>query len=480
MEIVQTKASEPRSADVRRYGKFLERKHPRTVKTGFEVPDSSLNQKLFPFQRSIVRTGLEHGRYACFAGTGLGKTGMQLEWGRNVAEHTGGAVLALTPLAVAKQTEREGRKFGIDCRVVRSQDEATGPGLYVTNYDLFHQFDTSKFVGVVLDESSILKNYTGATKRKLQDGFQHCQYSLLCTATPSPNDHLELGNHAEFLHVMRSSEMISRWFLNDTMKAGGYTLKTHAARDFWRWVASWSVAIDKPSDIGFDNNGFILPPLEIVEHVVTVDHTQEAGGMLLRVADLSATSLHKEMRLTVNDRADRVNELVRSEPTEPWIVWCNTDYEADALMARLPKEAVEVRGPEKPKVKEDKLNAFSDGNIRILVSKPSICGFGMNWQHCNHMAFVGLSYSFEALYQALRRSWRYGQLKKVFAHMVMADTEGPVLQTIRRKQAQHEEMRREMVKVMAEVQSPEWSKQRVQRYSPLASIKVPGWLGARV
>lgn len=470
MDIVQTQAE-------RGYGAFLANKHPRVAKTGFEISTAKLNRKLFPFQRSIVRTALEHGRYSCFAGTGLGKTGMQLEVAHQVVAHTDGRVLVLAPLAVARQTEREGAKFGIECKVVRHADEVTRPGVYVTNYDLLHQFDTSKFIGVVLDESSILKNYTGATKRKLQDGFQHCQYSLLCTATPSPNDHLELGNHAEFMHVMRSSEMISRWFLNDTMKAGGYNLKAHAARDFWRWVASWSVAIDKPSDIGFDDDGFILPPLEIVEHVVTVDHTQEAGGMLLRVADLSATSLHKEMRLTVNDRATRVNELVRSEPGEPWVVWCNTDYEADALMERLPSDAVEVRGPEKPKAKEDKLNAFSDGNIRILVSKPSICGFGMNWQHCSHMAFVGLSYSFEALYQALRRSWRYGQTRKVHAHMVMADTEGPVLKTLQRKQAQHEEMRREMVKVMAEVQAPDWAKQRVQKYAPKAAMQVPSWLG---
>lgn len=452
------------------YRRFLDAKVVRSVPSGFEPP--TLNRHLFPFQQWIVERALRLGRSACFAGTGLGKTAMQLEWAHQVAKHTGQPVMVLAPLAVTKQTEREGRKFGIDAIAVRHQSEVMAEGVFVTNYDMIGAFDLSRFVGVVLDESSILKNYTGATKRKLQAGFDHCRFSFLCTATPSPNDHIELGNHAEFVKALRSSEMLSRWFLNDTMKAGGYRLKTHAAKDFWRWVSSWSVAIDRPSDIGFPDDGFNLPPLHIIEHIVHVDHGVDAGGMLFRSSDLSATSLHREMRLTAPDRAAHVADLVHGKPDVPWLVWCNTNYEAEELMKRLPARFVEVRGEETAAAKEEKLNAFSSGAVRGLVSKPSICGFGMNWQHCRDMAFVGLSYSFEALYQAIRRSWRYGQTESVNAHMVMADTEGPVLETIRRKQRQHEEMRTEMVNIMGEVAG--WRPSR--QAQPARALTVPEWM----
>jgi len=256
------------------------------------------------------------------------------------------------------------------------------------------------------------------------------------------------------------------------MKAGGYRLKRHAEHEYWRWVASWAKSLDKPSDLGYSDEGFILPPLDFIEHIVRVDQTEAAGDRLIRNVDLSATGLHREMRLTAPYRADRVAELVASDPSEPWVIWCNTDYEADELRHRMPG-AVEVRGNEKPEAKEQKLNDFSHGRIHRLITKPSIAGFGLNWQHCARMAFVGLSYSFEQLYQAIRRTWRYGQTRRVQAHLVVAETEGAVLETIRTKQRQHERMKQGMVNAMRQV---ELNIDGLDYFAPKAKVEVPSWL----
>jgi len=397
---------------------------------------------------------------------------MQLEWAHRVVEHSDKPVLILAPLAVTQQTKEEGEKFGIDVQVVRDGSHINGPAIYCTNYDMLKAFDPSMFGGVVLDESSILKSFTGATKNLICQSFDRTPFRLACTATPAPNDYLELGNHAQFLGVMDSSEMISRWFLNDSMKAGGYRLKRHAEHEYWRWVASWAKSLDKPSDLGYSDEGFILPPLDFIEHIVRVDQTEAAGDRLIRNVDLSGTGLHREMRLTAPYRADRVAELVASDPSEPWVIWCNTDYEADELRHRMPG-AVEVRGNEKPEAKEQKLNDFSHGRIHRLITKPSIAGFGLNWQHCARMAFVGLSYSFEQLYQAIRRTWRYGQTRRVQAHLVVAETEGAVLETIRTKQRQHERMKQGMVNAMRQV---ELNIDGLDYFAPKAKVEVPSWL----
>lgn len=458
----------------RTYQDFLDSKHVRVAFSGFDA--GPVNPMLFAWQKEIVEWAVKRGKAAIFSECGTGKTPMQAEWARIVEDHTSKPVLILTPLAVAAQTVREGRKFGIPITYVRGQSDVGPRGLYVTNYDMLKAFDPADFGGVVLDESSILKAYTGATKRAILAAFKDTPYKLACTATPAPNDHLELGNHSQFLDVLDSNEMISRWFVNDTMKAGGYRLKKHAAKDYWRWVAGWSVCFEKPSDLGHSDEGFIIPPLQIHEHVVNVDCTQDAGDMLIRASKLSSTSLHREMRLTAGARAARTAELVNPS-SDPWVIWCNTDYEADALNEVI-ESAIEVRGSEPNSRKEEKLEAFGQGREFRIITKPKIAAFGLNWQHCHDMAFVGLSYSYEQLYQAIRRSWRYGQKYPVNAHIIMADTEGPVLKTIQRKQRQHLEMKAEMVSAMKEVQ--------LEMRAPLGlrvfarpDVEIPNWLGVK-
>lgn len=436
-----------------RYQDFLASKLAKPRPAGFEIANPERRwKKLFPWQRKIVAWALRLGRAALFADCGLGKTAMQLTWAKEVARHTGKPVLILSPLAVATQTLGEGKKFGIQVTICRSQ-ASVAKGVNVTNYQkllssdgigLSDQWDLSDFAGVVLDESSILKSFTGKTKQVLCSAFVDTPFRLACTATPAPNDHLELGNHSQFLGIMDSDEMISRWFINDTSEAGKYRLKKHAAKDYWRWVASWAVCLGKPSDLGYADDGFCLPPLKYHQHVVDGNATADAPeGYLFRCDSLTATTLHAEMRKTASARAARVAALVNASP-EAWVVWCNTNYEADELVKVIP-DAVEVRGSDSEYDKEEKLSLFATGQRRVIISKPSICGFGLNWQHCHNVAFVGLSYSHEQFYQAVRRSWRFGQKEDVHCHVVIADTEGEVLAAIHRKEVALAEMRREMV-----------------------------------
>jgi len=422
------------------YTEFLTKKMVGAPRTGFDC--GPVNPMAKPHQAAIVPWALRRGCAAVFADTGLGKTFIQLEWARHVSERFG-PVLILAPKAVGEQTVEEAAKFGIDgVELVAANSESP---IQVTNYEKLHKFDTSKYAGVVLDESSILKSYMGKTKRALIEAFKHHRFRLACTATPAPNDHLELGNHAEFLGVMDSNEMISRWFLNDTMKAGGYRLKKHAAADFWRWVASWAVSVTMPSDLGYSDEGYALPPLNIQSHIVSVDVTQDTGGKLYRVPDMSSTAIHKELKRTVNDRAAKVAEIVAA-PGQ-WLIWCYSDYEADALLAAIP-EAKDIRGSQSDEKQCATLSDFTHGRLRVFISKPQLSGFGMNWQHCNQVAFVGLSYSFESYYQAIRRVWRFGQTKPVQCHIVQAETEGALVATIESKEKEFRGMRQEMTAAM--------------------------------
>jgi DNA modification methylase len=424
------------------YEEFLKTKAVDAPRTGFDA--GQIHESAKPFQTDIIRWALKRGRAAIFADTGLGKTFMQLEWARHVAENVG-PVLILAPLAVAAQTVREAQKFGI--KGVAHVHAPSGDSIQVTNYEKLHKFNPSDYAGVVLDESSILKSYMGKTKRAIIDAFAGHRFKLACTATPAPNDHLELGNHAEFLEVMASNEMISRWFLNDTMKAGGYRLKKHAAKDFWRWVASWAVSVTMPSDLGYSDDGYILPALSIESHTVAVDITSDTDGRLIRVPDMSSTAIHRELKRTTADRAAKVAEIVAA-PGQ-WLVWCYSDYEADALLKAIP-EARDIRGSQAEAAREATLNDFTDGRLRVFISKPQLSGFGMNWQHCNQVAFVGLSYSFESYYQAIRRVWRFGQQRPVACHIVQAETEGALIATIESKEREFRSMRKEMTAAMAE------------------------------
>ena len=428
------------------YQEFIDSKKVATDSFGFTAQADEYG--LFDFQREIVEWALLKGRAAIFADTGLGKTAMQCAWADKVAKKTGGMVLILAPLCVSVQTVKEGLKFGIKINPCRSQDDLQS-GINITNYEMLKSFDCSVFDGIVLDESSILKSYMGKTKQMIISSFENTPYRLACTATPSPNDLLELGNHCEFLGVMSSSEMIMRWFLNDTMNAGGYRLKNHAAQDYWRWVSSWAVCISSPSDMGYDGTSYILPNLNQEYVSVDVSDLPASDGQLFRTVEMSATSIHKEGRITAQRRAQAVADICNDNELQ-WLVWCNTNYESEELLKLIP-EAVEVRGSDTEKHKEFALNGFTDGIVRVLVTKPSICGFGMNWQHCSNMVFVGLSYSYEDYYQAVRRCWRFGQKNEVTVKVIAADSQRQILKTIQEKETMHNTMKHEMVKAISDI-----------------------------
>jgi hypothetical protein len=633
------------------YKKFLRSKLQLPAPEGIADP-GVLGEHLFPFQSEIVRWALRRGRAAVFADTGLGKTPIQLEWARTIS--AGGQVLTFAPLAVAQQTVREGQRFGIDIRYVRDEGEVGDAPIVITNYERFERFDVARYHGVILDESSILKSFTGKTKRGLVEACASVPFRLACTATPAPNDHLELGNHAEFLGVMTSHEMIARWFINDTSTFGTYRLKGHAVRPFWDWVASWAICCARPSDLGHSDEGYDLPELRLVPHVLDVDLLEDRGEFLFRQPELSATAIHKEKRRTVADRTRKISEIVAAEPDEDWIIWCDTNYEADALKAEIP-EALDVRGShpaffkeaaiawflghgedprcgnrstpptggEKPKrtpstgpdatSKEGRRtrrpasnttasgssgtksaspptagqrrksgtggngnatpptkSSASKGNARpasgrggtqtpsatgdsrsrtasrsttiaecspnrealapsaesrgertgptdgstsitattragsedfsappatsgsgsskttrscsrerppisgrILLSKPSIFGWGLNLQTCARMAFTGATFSYEAFYQAIRRAWRFGQRRPVDVHVVMAQTESSVWSVLTAKRDGHDEMRAQMSAAMRRSQARE---SRVESYKPTVPMALPSWL----
>lgn len=414
---------------------------------GFAIDERKLNRKLFPFQRDLVRWALETGKAALFAERGLGKTAMQLEWARHAAASTHtrkrpGRALILAPLAVSQQTIREGEKFDIEVSYAADASGVKSP-ITITNYERLDKFDPSVFAAVVLDESGIIKNYSGKLKQRIFRSFAATPFKLACTATPAPNDHMELGQHSEFLDVLTSHEMIARWFINDLSSFGTYRLKGHAARDFWDWTCSWARHVGTPADLGYSDEGYRLPGLELRQHVVDVDILADRGAELFRTPELSATSVHQEKRRSIRARAAKVAELVLAEPDESWIVWCETDYEEEALREVLPGATI-VNGKDPLEVKEERLAAFSDGSARILVTKASICGWGLNWQHCARMAFVGATFSFERFYQALGRCHRFGQTRTVHAHVVMAQTEAPVWDILTKKSDGHEAMAREM------------------------------------
>ena len=434
------------------YQEFLKQKVFDTPASGFEVDRESLNPKLFEFEKDIVLWSLKLGKAAVFADCGLGKTIIQLEWSRHIIDHTSQPVLILAPLAVSHQTKREGDKFNIPVKICKDQDDVQ-PGINITNYERLDRFNPSEFTGIVLDESSILKSYMGKTKLFIIESFTNTPYKLACTATPSPNDHMEILNHSAFLDVMKSHEALAIWFLNDTSNMGTYRLKQHCIKDFWKWVSSWAVSLSKPSDFGYNDEGFILPDLNILEHTISVDPTINAKeGMLFRIPDMNATAFHKEKRLTAPARAEMVAKIRSERPNDCFMVWCDTNYEADELKKVLPN-AIEARGSDKPERKEQVAIDFIDGKIETLISKPKIFGFGLNFQHCHNVIFCGLNYSYESFYQASRRFWRFGQTKPVNIHTVLGDTEKNIIDTIKRKEKAFNELKTNMQTAMAEHQN---------------------------
>ncbi|MFN3858140.1 MAG: helicase-related protein [Caulobacter sp.] len=461
------------------YLQLIEAKRVSFTPRGLDrVP--ALSSALMDHQRHSVEFALRVGCAALFLDTGLGKTLCALEWGRVVVEHTGLPVLMLAPLAVAAQHEREAVKFGIDAKAVREPEQIDSPRVYITNYDRLAKFDAGQFAGVILDESSIIKSFSGQTTKALIAAFRETPFRLCCTATPAPNDHAELGQHAEFLGVMSQTQMLTRWFIHDSADTGNWRMKGHAVQDFWNWVASWARCVSKPSDLGFSDDGYVLPALNLRRHIVEADRSLDAGAekdgqaRLFRMPDTSATSIHREKRMTTQARAEVIASLVRAEPDEPWVVWCDTDYEADALAVLLP-EAVEVRGSMSPETKEANLTAFSTGHARVIITKPSIAGFGLNWQHAARMAFVGLSFSYESFYQAVRRCWRFGQARPVNVHVACADTEESIWQIVSRKAGDHDAMKSEMAAAMSRASR---SVPEQAPYQPAKTLALPRWIAA--
>ena len=434
-----------------------------------------MNGKMKLHQTKAVDFALDAGKAAHFLDTGLGKSLCELEWARQVNEETGKPVLILTPLAVAGQMIREGQKFGIDARQIREQSEV-GAGIMVANYERLPKLDPSAFGGVVLDESSILKSFAGRTRNLLMDAFKDVHFKLAATATPSPNDHTELGNHAEFLGVMRQQEMLSKWFINDTSTASqDWRLKGHATEDFWAWVASWSRCATLPSDLGGDDTGYVLPEIDRQLHVVEADRSKDAEqDMLFRIPELSATSFHKEKRLTLVDRCTMAAELANHG--EPVTVWCETNEES-AMLTGMIDGAIEVRGDQKPEEKERRLLGFADGEYRAIVTKPKLAGFGVNWQHCAHAVFASISFSYEQHYQAVRRSHRFGQTSQVRNDIVISDTEASIWRAIHGKSEKHDEMKRRMSEAMKRAQSS--ASTRVKYERPL-DLAFPEWIKGEV
>lgn len=423
------------------YIDFLEKKKVHFNESGFDIEDTLLNNNLFDFQRHIVKTALRKGKYAIFADCGLGKTLMQLEWSRHVVNYTNKPVLILAPLAVSGQTINEGKKFGIE--ILKLSDTSPcllEPKIWITNYEQLDNIDTSIFSGIVLDESSILKNFEGKTKNTVIDKFNNTDFKLACTATPSPNDPMELGNHSEFLNVMSRNEVLAMYFVHDGGETSKWRLKGHCEQLFWDWVSSWAVMLSKPSDIGFNADGYNLPPLNLIEKQVKTNDRN--NGKLFNDVAISATNFNQELRLTKINRLSEVIDLVNNS-NENFIIWIKQNEEGDYLRSQIP-DAVEVKGSDSPEYKESKLIGFANNEFRVLITKTKIAQFGLNYQNCNNQIFASLDFSFEGLYQAIRRSYRFGQKNNVNIYLITTDTMSNVIDSINRKQKQFEDMQKAM------------------------------------
>ena len=435
------------------YDDFVAKKRRSEVATGHQPGD--LNEHLFDFQHAIVSWAVRRGRAAIFADTGLGKTLMQLSWADEIANHTGGKVLILAPLAVSEQTIEQGQTFGIDVYRVPHGGTPTGPGIWITNYERMDTIDFESLSGVVLDESSILKSHDGKTRTALIESCQGVPYRLSCTATPSPNDFVELGNQCEFLGVMTRTEMLATYFVNDTGDTGTWRLKGWGASKFWEWMGSWAVVLRNPSDLGFDGSKYNLPEPVYHEHVV---ETEQTGDLFAKPAQ-TMTERRKAQRDSIEARCHALAAVVNAEPNEPWLIWTHLNDEADLIESIL-IDCINVQGSDSPEVKTKHMMAFTHGDLRILASKPKICGYGMNWQHCARMAFVGLDDSFEKFYQAVRRCHRFGQTRPVHVHIFTAENEGQILNNIKRKERQHHEMSANMIEHMRDIMNKELAGQQ--------------------
>lgn len=421
------------------YHEFLETKQKTHIYSGFDV--ENLNPLLFEFQKFIVKRALKAGKYAIFANTGLGKTFMQLEWADKVVKYTQKPVLILAPLAVSGQTILEGKRFGYEVTKITGENYYFKKSIFITNYEQIENINTKVFSGIVLDESSILKNFEGSTKNKIIGLFKETPYKLACTATPSPNDPMELGNHSEFLDVMSRNEMLAMYFIHDGGDTAKWRLKGHSVKHFYQFIGSWSIMLSHPKDIGFDDSGYDLPPLNLLEYQITTEN--KGDGMLFNDTAISATNFNEELRRTKTERLNKVIEIINANPELNYIIWIKQNEEGEILKKLLP-QAVEVKGSDSPEYKESKLLGFARNEFNILITKTKIASFGMNYQNCNNQIFASLDFSFESLYQAIRRSYRFGQEKEVNIHIITTDTMSNVIQSIQNKEDNFKIMQDEM------------------------------------
>lgn len=456
------------------YADFVDRKLALIPSEGLNIEPAAAG--LFDYQQALVRWALRRGRAAIFADTGLGKTRMQISWAQAVSSETGGNVLIIAPLAVAAQTSAEGDSVGIKIKLCRSGSDVER-GINITNYDRLHLFDASRFVAVVLDESSIIKHHTAKTLQSLLDAFGRTPYRLCATATPAPNDWTELGTHAEFLGVCSRTEMLSEYFVHDGGETQVWRLKGHARKQFWRFVSTWGAMVRNPSDLGFDGSRLVLPALHMHEHLLESDmQTANDMGFLFPVQAGDLMERRKAKKASIANRVRACADQVNSTD-QPFLVWCDLNDESDALCDAIPG-AVEIRGSDDIDTKEQRLMDFSTGCTRVLVTKAKIAGWGLNFQHCNQMAFVGVTDSYESYYQAIRRCWRFGQKRPVDVHLYVSEAEGSVMANLKRKEREAQEMARQLAAETRESVMSELTGQqrRTNAYNASHRVQIPSWI----
>lgn len=454
------------------YTSFIAGKLHSVMPSGIEPPPLD-GYRLMPHQDDLVRWSLRRGRCAIFADTGLGKTRMQLAWANEIHKSTGHDVLILAPLAVAAQTVEEGASIGVSVTLCREPSDVK-PGLNITNYDRLHKFDPEFFGAVVLDESSCIKHHDTKTLAQLLTAFARTPFKLCATATPAPNDWAELGTHAEFLGICSRQEMLAEYFVHDGGETQVWRLKGHAREQFWRWVSSWGAMVRKPSDLGHDDIAYNLPSLNVTEHLVETEAS--TAGMLFALEAQTLSERREARKASIADRVSECAAMVNAD-NEPWVVWCDLNAESDALVKAIPG-AVSISGSDDVDVKERRLADFAAGRIRVLVSKPSICGWGLNWQHCRRMAFVGVTDSFEAYYQAVRRCWRFGQKREVDVHIFASQLEGAIVANLKRKESAAQSMAEQLSAETREAvrQQMTGTSRKTNEYNPATRIASPSWL----
>lgn len=428
------------------YKEFINAKQKVEIDSGFDVEIEHLNNNLFNYQKRIVKWALKKGRCALFEDTGLGKTIQQLEWANQVHLKTNKPVLIISPLAVASQTELEAKKFGIDAKKINEQSEIV-ESINIINYEKLHKIDVSIFSGVVLDESSILKSFTGKTTNMLIDLFKNTPYRLSCSATPSPNDFIEIGTQAEFLGICKKREMLAEFFINDASSGIGWRLKGHSELEFYKWISEWAIVLKNPKDIGFDDEEYKLPNLNIIPIILDSEIDK---NKLFGVTTAKTLSERREARKeSTPAKVEKIVDIINTNADNIFLVWCNFNNESELLHKSI-ANSYEIKGSDTPEHKENGMIQFANGNIKCLISKPSICGFGMNWQKCNNMIFCGLSDSFEQFYQAVRRCYRFGQTKDVNVYIVLSEKELSILDNIKDKEKKHQQMTCNMIHLLSD------------------------------